>query len=270
MLNALTLETLQHRAPSIFSKSSAASTSDKYQHISTIDVIERLKDKGFLPTFATQNHCRLESKEDFTKHMIRFRHQDTQPTVGGLFPELVLTNSHDGLSSYRLDAGLYRLVCSNGMVAGNKYSVVRVRHQGNVVDNVIEGTYDVIETAHKLLEVANKMESIPLTVKEQIAFAETAHEVRFDEKSEISKAIEPRQLLEPRRYAEMGKHDLFTIFNIIQENLMKGGMRCYLKNERGYPTKRTSTRGINSIDKNIALNRALWTQAEEILELKAG
>lgn len=269
MLNALSLETLQRKAPSVFTRGSAESTSDKYQYISTIDVIERLKDKGFQPTFATQSHCRLVDKEAFTKHMIRFRHQDTVPTVGGLFPELVLTNSHDGLSSYRLDAGLYRLVCSNGMVAGDKYSVVRVRHQGNVVDNVIEGTYEVVETAHKLLEVANKMESITLTIKEQIAFAETAHGLRFDEESEISKAIAPSQFLEPRRYTERGKHDLFTVFNIIQENLMKGGVRGYLKNERGYPTKRTSTRAVNSIDKNITLNRALWTQAEKILELKA-
>lgn len=268
MLNALSLETLQRKAPSIFTKSSAESTSDKYQHISTIDVVESLKDKGFLPTFVTQSHCRLEGKEAFTKHMIRFRHQDTQPTVGGLFPELVLTNSHDGLSSYRLDAGLYRLVCSNGMVAGNKYSVVRVRHQGNILNNVIEGTYEVIETAHELLEVANKMEAIKLTVKEQVAFAETAHELRFDEESEIGKAIEPNQLLQPRRYAERGRSDLFTTFNIIQENLMKGGVTGYLKNERGYPTRRTSTRAVNSIDKNIALNRALWTLAEKMMELK--
>ena len=66
---------------------------------------------------------------------------------------------HDGLSSYRLYAGLYRLVCSNGFFAGEEYEDVKVRHSGDVVGNVIEGTYSIIDTAKQLINVADKMSS---------------------------------------------------------------------------------------------------------------
>ncbi len=267
MFNVLSLETLQRKAPSIFAQDSAERTSDKYRHISTAKVVEGLIGEGFMPTWVKQSNCRLENKKDYTKHMIRFRHIQARPTANDLYPEIVLINSHDGLSSYRLVAGIYRMLCSNGLVAGNDYAEVRVRHQGDIVNHVIEGTYEVVETAHQMLGVANKMEAIELTIKEQKAFAETAHELRFED-SEIGKAIKPTQLLEPRRYAERGKSDLFTTFNVVQENLLKGGVRGFIKNKHGYPTRRTSTRAINSIDQSTALNRALWTLAEKMMQLK--
>ena len=118
-----------------------------------------------------------------------------------------------------------------------------------------------------MLGVADKMELINLTMKEQIILAEEAHKLRFED-SEIGKVIKPVQLLEPRRYAERDKNDLFTTFNVIQENLIKGGIRGYIKDKHGYPKKPTSTRAINSIDQSTALNRALWSLAEKMMQLK--
>src|SRR5579863_8630376 len=126
----LSHDTLRKLAPSIFAESGSLKTSEKYAHISTIQVIDALSKEGFIPVKAMQSRSRLEDKKAFAKHCVRFRHVDTQPTVnGGLFPELILTNSHDGLSSYKLQSGLYRLVCSNGMVAGENHCEVRVKHQ---------------------------------------------------------------------------------------------------------------------------------------------
>ena len=109
MSNFLTIDNLYRKAPSIFSQGSSERTSDKYQHISTLDLIEQLEKEGFRPTVVKQSNSRLESKKSFAKHCVRFRHVDTKPSASHLFPELVLINSHDGLSSYRLYAGLYRL-----------------------------------------------------------------------------------------------------------------------------------------------------------------
>ena len=140
MSNFITLDTLQRKAPSIFTEDSADRTSEKYQHISTSTIINGLMQEGFFPTWVGQSNSRLANKKAYSKHMIRFRHRDTKPSFSQLFPELVLVNSHDGLSSYRLNAGLFRLVCSNGLVAGHSYDEIRVRHQGDIVNNVIEGT----------------------------------------------------------------------------------------------------------------------------------
>ncbi len=266
MFNTLSLENLQRNVPSIFTEDSAERTSNKYQHISTAKVIDGLLGEGFMPTWAAQCKCRIAAKKAYTKHMLRFRHIDARPTSSGLYPELVLINSHDGLSSYRLMAGIYRMVCSNGLIAGTSYDEIRVRHQGDIVGEVIEGTYKIIEDSKNMIESADNMSSIALSNPEKEIFAEAAHTIRFDN-SHAGESIDPLKLLSARRIDELNKNDLFTVFNVTQENLIKGGLRGYAKDKNGY-AKRISTRGIKSIDQNTALNRALWTLAEKMMQLR--
>ncbi|KTD70357.1 hypothetical protein Lsan_0039 [Legionella santicrucis] len=266
--NYLTIDMLRRKAPSIFTQESAEHTSDKYQHISTINVIEGLMQEGFYPTWAHQSNCRMETKKAFTKHMIRFRHRDTKPSFTQLFPELVLVNSHNGLSSYRLNAGVFRLVCSNGLVAGHSYDELRVRHQGDIVGNIIEGTYKIIEDSQLMIESSHKMASVTLDQQEKQLFANAAHTLRFED-SEIGGDIASSKLLAPRRREEANANDLFTVFNIVQENVIKGGVSGYSKDSHGYP-KRFRTRQVTGIDQSIKLNKALWTLAEKMMELKGG
>jgi hypothetical protein len=274
----LDIDQLRARAPSIFTTEAAEHTSSKYKHISTLEVVNGLMREGFMPVKAMQSGSRLPDRKAFTKHMIRFRHVDTVPTVnGGLFPELVLINSHDGMSSYKLMAGLYRLVCSNGLVSGNTFKSVRVRHQGDIINNVIEGSYEVMSESRLLLDNAESMNSIILNGDEKRAFAQAVHELRFDGATVEESGIQPEQFLKPRRYDEQGKHDLFTTFNIAQENVIKGGLKGWAIDPEGKYTlrgtgdkvRKVSTSEIKSIDKNTSLNRALWTLAEKMRELKA-
>jgi hypothetical protein len=268
MFASLSKDQLRHKVPSVFTESASIHTSEKYKLISTLEVICGLESEGFVPVKAVQTQSRNLENKPFTKHMLRFRHIDVRPTVGGLFPELVLVNSHDGLSSYKLSAGLYRLICSNGLVAGENYQVIRVRHQGDIVSNVIEGTFEVMKSASLLLESADDMGSIQLGAEEKQIFAEAVHQMRFEKDSSLASiAIKPEQFLSARRGVERGKNDLFTIFNVAQENALKGGLRGWAKDPNGND-KRVSTREIKSIDQSNALNKALWTLAEKMRELK--
>jgi hypothetical protein len=111
-------------APSIFAAQAYSGMSARYAFIPTITVVEKMRSEGFLPVAAMQSRTRIEGKQDFTKHLIRFRdvRNGDAPairTLGEVYPELVLTNSHDGASAYKLDAGLFRLVCTNGMVVSD-------------------------------------------------------------------------------------------------------------------------------------------------------
>lgn len=273
------MDTLRAYAPSVFTSTGAEHVSSKYAHISTREVVEGLIGQGYMPVMAQQSRSRIEAKKAFTKHMIRFRHRDAAetPQLGGLIPELVLVNSHDGLSSYRLMAGIYRLVCSNGLIAGETFKEVRVRHQGNVVDNVIEGTFEVMNETQKMLEHADHMGALTLNQDEKRIFAEAVHQLRFDGETVEQSGIKPAQLLTPRRYQEQGKDDLFTVFNVAQENAIKGGLSGYAIDENGRYRSRTTgermkkvtTREIKSIDQSNTLNRALWTLAEKMAALKA-
>ena len=275
----LSMDALKVYAPSIFTESGSHNVSSKYQHISTREVVEGLIAEGFMPVLATQSRSRIEEKKAFTKHMIRFRHRDASetPELGGLIPELVLVNSHDGLSSYRLMAGIYRLVCTNGLVAGETFKEVRVRHQGNVVDDVIEGTYEVMGETQKMLDHSANMGSLILNSDEKKIFSEAVHQLRFDGQTIEETGIKPDQFLKARRFEEMGKDDLFTVFNIAQENTIRGGLTGYAVDSDGRYRNRTTgermkkvtTREIKSIDQSNTLNRALWTLAEKMAELKA-
>src|SRR5438874_6821787 len=114
----LTIEQIAHYAPSAIATSPHVSRSDRYTYLPTIDIIRGMERAGFLPFKATQSRCRDEGRREFTKHLIRFRHLDlARPFhVGDLIPEVVLVNSHDGTSAYKLMAGIFRLVCANGLV----------------------------------------------------------------------------------------------------------------------------------------------------------
>lgn len=138
---ALTLDQVRNYAPSAFAVSAHESRSSRYTYIPTSEVIAGLMREGFQPFKATQSRSRIEGKTEFTKHMIRFRHVDsiTALKVGDSIPEVVLVNSHDGTSAYKLTAGLFRLVCSNGlMVADSTVGMLSIMHKGNIVNEVIE------------------------------------------------------------------------------------------------------------------------------------
>lgn len=183
--------------------------------------------------------------------MLRFQRHDVMQNNQGLYPELVVINSHDGLSSYRLMAGLFRVMCSNGMNAGQAYNEIRIKPQGDVLGNAIEGTYKVIETANNMLDVSDDMASINLNDDEKLFFAEAAHSLKFSD-TEVM-IVNPKSLLLPRRYADQKDNDHFTVFNVLQENLIKGGIRGYRLNKYGYTT-RTKTREVKALDQNVKLN----------------
>lgn len=260
----ISIDTLRRDVPSVFTQDSASRTSDKYQHISSIQIIERLQQEGFVPVFAQQARTIDHHKNAFAKHMLRFRHIDAKPTTGGLYPELILVNSHDGLSSYRLNAGIYRLICDNGLVEGKPVNEVRIRHQGNILDDVIEGTYTVLNRAQNMLEKSEHMASIHLDQAAQLRFAQAAHQSRFGN-SELGQAIKPIALLAPRRFQDANENDLFTIYNIAQENIIRGGLRGWQRDKYGV-LRCKRTRAITSIDQCIAINKALWLEAEQFMQ----
>lgn len=275
---ALNTESLQRMVPSIFTTSGSSKTSDKYVNIPTIEIVTALGKEGFLPVKAMQSGSRSHEKRMHTKHILRFRHLDAQVTEEGLYPELVLVNSHDGLSSYRLMAGVFRCVCLNGLISGDTYEQIRIKHQGDIIGNVIEGTYKVIDAANTMIESSRNMSLIQLSPEEKKIFAESVHELRFgDDDTGFKEAIKPEQFLKARRYQEVGKDDLFTVFNVAQENIIRGGLTGYAIDPEGRYRSRTThdrykkvtTREIKAIDQNTSLNRALWTMAEEMAKLKA-
>ena len=247
-------------APSIFAESKHASRSDRYTYIPTSDVLRGLRKEGFSPFMVCQTRTRDSAKRDHTKHMVRLRHASQIDATEA--NEIVLLNSHDGSSSYQMIAGVFRFVCSNGMVCGDMQSDIRVRHSGNIVDNVIEGAFRVLEGFELVDGQKDGMKALTLNRDEQMAFARASLALRYD--TEVAPApITEDQLLHVRRNVD-AVDDLWTTFNRVQENVIRGGL-----SGRSANFKRITTRAVEGIDQGIKLNRALWVLAEEMRKLKA-
>lgn len=224
-------------------------------------MLRALKREGFEPFMVAQSRSRIPGKEEFTKHMIRLRKKRELVTQNET-PEIVLVNSHDGTSSYQLFAGLFRMVCSNGMVAGDVMQDMRVHHKGDIVNDVIDAACRIIEDIDPMVESMEDMKQTILLPEEQQIFANSAHIVKYGGEDA---SIQPNQLLTTRRQADKG-NDLWSTLNVVQENMLKGGLRGETKNGR----KKIKSRSVSSIDNNIKYNRALWSLAEQMGKLHRG
>lgn len=244
-------------APSVLADSAHASRGERYAFIPTVQVIDGLRDNGFYPVEVRQTKTRDAGRREFTKHLVRLRRAEGfRADVGEEVPELVLVNSHDGSSSYQLLAGFFRLVCSNGLIAGDVVNDVRIRHSGRVVDDVIEGSFrvlDNIETARQRIETYKSTLLLP---HEKEAFATAAARLRWDDPN--GAPVAGYKLLTTRRLDDR-KHDLWTVFNTVQENLIRGGLRGHASTGR-----RLTTRGVTGVNEDVRLNRSLWTLADQL------
>lgn len=251
-----------HRvAPSIFAEAPHESRSQRYAYIPTVTVLTELRKEGFQPFMVTQTRTRHEDRRDYTKHMIRLRHA-SQINARGEANEIILLNSHDGTSSYQMLAGMFRFVCSNGLVCGDTVADVRVPHKGDVAGQVIEGAYQVLHGFDRALESRESMQAITLDEGEAEVFARAALSLKYDDPDKPAPITES-QILMPRRFDDR-RPDLWMTFNRIQENLTKGGLSGRSANGR-----RQQTRPVQGIDSDVRLNRALWLLADGLRQLKA-
>ncbi len=245
--------------PSIFAENPHESRSERYSYIHTASVLAELRGEGFQPFMVCQTRVRHEDRREFTKHMIRLRH--ASQINGNEANEIILLNSHDGTSSYQMLAGMFRFVCHNGLVCGNTLADVRVHHKGDVAEHVIEGAYEVLHSFEQVQESRDAMRRITLDEGEQELLARSALALKYDAPNKVTPVTEA-QVLMPRRFDDGGS-DLWSTFNRIQENLVKGGL-----NGRSAHGRRQSTRPVLGIDQNLRLNRALWMLAEGMQQLK--
>lgn len=265
----LSTEQIARVAPTVFADDRHESRSDRFQVIPTHQLLGGLHKEGFVPVKVQVGGSRDEGKRAFTKHLIRFRRIDDltgTPKVGDSHPEVVLLNAHDGTSSYQLHAGLFRLVCLNGLtVSDEDFGSVKVGHSGKgVLDKVIEGTYRVLDDAVLALEQAQELRSVRVDADEARIFGEAALLLRFD--GEARPDISGREVVRPRREAD-AIPSLWHTFNSAQENLIRGGLHYRHEGENNRVTYR-DTRPINSADGDLKLNRALWHLTNEFAKLK--
>lgn len=267
---ALTEDELFRLAPSIFATEAHSSRSERFKPIATIEVVRGLAKEGFAVVGAQQSVTRLPDRKNFTRHQLRLRRlDDTKYQVGDTVAEMLLKNANDGTAAYDLMSGLFRIRCLNSMVAKvGELSSCKVRHSGDAVNKVIEGTFAVIDESRKALAAPEKWSGLQLRGEEKVALAKAADVLRFGEEEPddaLMNTDRHQQLLNPRRWDDRAS-DLWTTFNVVQENVIRGGIERYRYDANGI-VRRGKSREVKGIDQSNALNKALFVLANEMAKI---
>ena len=273
-------ERMRYLAPAIFSDTSKSTLSPRYAQLRTADVLPVLADHGFVPVQAAQKRPRkVEADALHTQHMVAFAHRDSLIDTynpDGHRGEIILYNSHDGSGSIKLFVGSFRFICSNGVIAGDGYQSRLYHNQANVnsFEHMLTNT---VKRLPVLMERIEQMRSIQLTRDAQVEMATQSALTRWKWtpefetedaviKGSYSTGATVNSLLVPNRF-EDSTADAWTVFNRIQENVIRGGALIKSFTEKNPDGSYRKSRAVNGVAENVRVNRELWDIAENICEI---
>ena len=244
--------------------------SKHYSFVPTSRVINDLRTMGWNPVDAVQVKARKKETNGYQKHMVTFEN-DSYKTEGATeYPQLLLTNSHDGGNAFTLSAGIFRLVCSNGLVIKTEdYGSARLVHKGYSFEAVQKLVEQFEETMSELLTKITAMKKVELTKEQQIEFAKKAALLRFTAKSynedNIADVVDIDDLLNVDRKEDAG-NGLYEVFNRVQESIVQGKY-SYSSNGKvkDANTKTRKARPIKNFKQSIDVNKKLSKLAFELV-----
>ena len=270
----LTKEELQKQCPMAFKElPTNPNVSGRYVQANTATVIDDLAKLGWYPVEAKQCRNKKNSSGIRSFHMVAFQNPDIKITktnddgssVVDTYPRIILTNSHDGFNSFKFMLGLFRLVCSNGLVVCDNQMVnMSIRHMNYTFEELRMVVKTAIEEVPNIVNTMNEMRNIQLTDEQKQELAIEVIKIRKGIEENETYAVEQdvvEDILTPVR-EEDKSNDLWTIFNICQEKLIKGGF--FNKTNKN---KLRKVKSITSIKKDMEYNQRLWLTASRYLKV---
>ena len=278
-----TKDELREIAPSIFSTTPSPEVSKKYSHIPTDKLIDDMELLGWFPIDAKEVNARTKGTMGFQKHLVVFRNPDivinqmpnnivessTSPTgyrktdgtfakknpIDTVFPQILLTNSHDGKNAFTFTAGLFRMVCENGLVIStNEFEKVAIRHMGYDFDELQKQITEMVERLPLTVESMNNMIDTKMEQDSILKFAKDMLAVRFPEDELRRITIDMDEFITPVRPEDKGD-DLWSVFNVIQEKIIEGDF------EYTVGTKHRKARQIKNFKQDMDLNSKMFDVA---------
>lgn len=248
----MTIQELQSVAPSVFNTKKAQKLSDRYTVVPTIDVVDHFMKAGWEVASAKQVGSGV-----YGKHSVRLRNSEL-PKVGDSLVEAIITNSHDGSTKLQVGAGLYRLICSNGLVVPQQeLASLNQRHMNISMDEVNQITETFIKSTPIIERSVNQMMDKKMSMDEKIDFTTKALGIRWKNTEDIS-TITLETIINPLRQDDFDP-TLWNTFNVVQEKLIRGG---FVKQQG---RKERTVKPITSLSMDTMINKKLWELAETFI-----
>jgi hypothetical protein len=276
---ALDIKTLIEKCPAILTETASPETSGRYGFVSTMQAINVLDDWGYKPTQSRQTPSRKSEKKPYAQHMLSFAHEsDLNADNAETRPEIILYNSHDGRSALKLFAGAYRYICSNGLIGGDGFQH-KLNHVGkgpNDFENLLAGTIESMGEMMDTIEfLQNHDDTTPVHI---LDFAYNAAKLRWekapetiDENTATGSFFNDQTLKGLARYQrpdDMDPNNAWKAFNVIQENLLRGGPRVLSLSPKAKAEnqgfKYRDCKAVKSLPEIVRINQGLWDNAKKL------
>lgn len=231
----------------------APDLSPKYSVIQTTKVYELLADYGFREDKYRQSRERNREREAFSKHVSILQRDQDCDQHGGF--NLLLVNSHNGTSSLHLEAGYFRVLCENQLGHGDLG--IKVRHTGDVLAKLERAIPQVLAQMEDFKQLQAMLQGRTLSNEQAIALIEKALELRG-----LPSTTHNRGTFSYTRRNE-GERNAWMQYNVIQENMVRGGMQVHAEDKDGLCVFR-KLRALSSADRLLNANRELTATVREL------
>lgn len=261
------IDDYKERVPSIFTEKPSPKTSTKYNFANTYELCKEIENNGWKVYSAFQ--CRTNknsspSEKLYTNHIVTFRKESYEALkVDDLIPTMYLSNSHNGSSTLKLNSGLHRVVCSNGLVTPMKdFANLTISHHSNRIKEIKQFLENYMDNYSNLGQTIKSMQEIELNDADRLKFATMSMSLRFSQ-DDMPK-FEVDEILEPLR-VEDNKKNLWSVYNVVQERLSKGLFKT-IKPIDESKIKIRKGRNLDNQFRYVDFNNKIWNLAKSKVE----
>lgn len=239
----------------------------RFAPIQPSQIASVLDSHGFDLVHLKTANAKKADRQDFQTTVARYRSRDGF-AVDGLGFDLIFKIPHL-YGSLQGVLGLFRGTCANQLNVGTHFESIKVKHLGTPMGELNSLIPQLVAQREKLVETVKSMQARDVSPTEVVTLAKELAGVRL-ENTENALNLQIADLIKVRRQDD-AKNDLFSVVNVIQENLIRYGMR--------YQVQSTDQNGVNSLSNRrtrpiksesiaaITLNASIWDAASKLLEV---
>lgn len=208
-------------------------------YIPTLDVITKLQHEGWQLKGVDEQRGK---NRKISSNYVQMQHPDfavkNSKGKDEAYTSVTISNSCNGAKPLQMSLGMFRQVCTNGLVAFDQHAETEnIKHIEVNYMNLDRFITSVTNKTSKLLTEVNEMKRKGLSIGDMRKLAIEAASLRYNDLDDIN--ID--DLLVVNR-VEDESNDLWTVFNRIQENL---------------------THDVNNMNEDIKLNKQLFSLANQ-------
>jgi len=208
-------------------------------YIPTLDVITKLQHEGWQLKGVDEQRGK---NRKISSNYVQMQHPDfavkNSKGKDEAYTSITISNSCNGVKPLQMNLGIFRQVCTNGLVAFDQHAEAEnIKHIEINYRNLDRFIASVTNKTGKLLTEVSEMKHKGLSIEDMRKLALEAARLRYNDLEDIN--ID--DLLTVNR-VEDESNDLWTVFNRIQENL---------------------THDVSNMNEDIRLNKQLFSLANQ-------